>query len=191
MKFEEIWEANHLPLKNFVITKVPEREVPDILQIVSIEFYKSIQKGKEIRNPKNWLFQVTRNIIADYFKKKSKSIDSELHFANVYQEDYDGCICDIVEEVIQSLLPEKYSVPLILSDIYKIPQKEIAIQLDMNYENTKSIIRRARERLKDKVKQSVDLQYNKKGEVVSGRLKQGNDFPPEIVQMIRKLELED
>lgn len=191
MEFEEIWNAHHLPLKNFVTTKVPEREVSDILQIVSIEFYKSIQKGKEIRNSKNWLFQVTRNIIADYFKKKSKSIDSELGFANMPQEDYQDCVCDIVEQVIQSLLPEKYSIPLILSDIYKIPHKEIAIQLDMNYENTKSRIRRARERLKDKVGQSIDLEYNKKGEIVSGRLKQNNNFPPEMVQMIRKLQLED
>jgi len=186
MNFEETWNANHTALRNFISIKVPEQEVPDILQTVSLELYQSIQNGKAIRNPKNWLFQVTRNTIADYYKVKSKSTQSELGFANTAQEDFEPCVCDIVEQVIHSLLPAKYSVPLILSDIYKIPQKEIADQLDISYENAKSRILRARKKIKNKVLQSVDVEYNKRGDVVSGKLKENNDFPVELVEIIKK-----
>ena len=42
MEFEEIWNAHHVHLKNFISIKVPEQEVSDILQVVSMELYKSI-----------------------------------------------------------------------------------------------------------------------------------------------------
>jgi len=59
--FNEIWQANQLQLKNFIATKIPEQEVPDLLQLVSIALFKNIENGTPIKNYKNWLFQVSRN----------------------------------------------------------------------------------------------------------------------------------
>ncbi len=190
MEFEKIWNAHYPALKNFVSVKVPQQEVDDILQTVSLELHKNIQNGKEIRNPKNWLFQVSRNTIADHFKKQYKSNASELNFAHTEQEDFEDCICDIVEPIIKGLLPEKYSTPLILSDLYNIPQKEIANQLNLSYENVKSRILRARKKIKEIALQSTDLEYNTKGEVIGAKLKPNHNFPLELVKIIKKFEVE-
>jgi len=93
MKFEEIWEENHLHLKYFIATKVPNQDIMDILQNVSIEFFKNVQNHKEIQSPKKWLFQVTRNLIADYYKTKNQSNESELNFANTSSEGFQHCVC--------------------------------------------------------------------------------------------------
>ena len=160
MEFEKTWESNQLHLKNFIATKVPEQDVLDILQNVSIEFYKNIKYDKEILNPKNWLFQVTRNKIADYYKSKYRSIESEANFLAMASEEIQPCVCDITELIIKSLLPTEYGTPLILSDIYRVPQKEIAKQLDLSYVNTKSRIQRARKKFEEEIGKSVELSYN-------------------------------
>lgn len=190
MKFNKIWDANNEHLKNFITKKIPQQEVPDMLQNVSIELFKSLEKGVEIKNPKNWLFQVSRNLIADYYKQKSKSINLATNIDNT-SNDFQPCICDVMEQIIQAVLPESYGQPLILSDVYKVPQKEIANRLNINYENTKSRIQRARKKMKEAFELSVEFVYNKNGEIVGGRLKPNNNLPAELVDTVRKLQLED
>jgi len=189
--FNEIWEANQSHLKNFIATKVPGKEVSDVLQNVSIELFNSLDKGKSITNLKNWLFQVTRNTIADHYKNKSKSLHAKSNFSTIIQKEYEPCICDIMEQIIESVLPPKYSTPLILSDIYKLQQQEIANRLDINYVNAKSRIQRARKKLKKVFEQTVDFTYNQKGEIVGGVLKANHNLPAELVQKVKQLQLED
>ena len=191
MNFNEIWASNNLPIKNFIASKVPAPEIPDILQNVSIELFKGMQKGLKINNPKAWLFQVTRHTIADHYKQKSKAVESEYNFTSMPSEDFKPCVCDIMEPIIKSVLPPKYSVPLILSDIQKVPQKEIAERLDINYVNTKSRIQRARTKFKKAFEQSVELSYNREGNIVGGKLKAEHNLPIELVQKIKKMQLED
>lgn len=190
MHFEKIWTENYQHLKNFISQKVPQQDVEDILQTISISLYNRVQSSKEIRNPQSWLFQVSRNKIADYYQAKSKSTQSALNYVNTAATDFEPCVCDIVEQVIKGVLPPKYSTPLILSDIHKIPQKEIALQMNLSYENVKSRILRARKKMKEKVLESVKIELNNRGEIVSGKLKDGNHFPLELVTMIKKMDLE-
>jgi len=190
MEFKKTWEANHLHLKNFIALKVPEQEVPDILQNVSVELFDNIERGTEIRNTKSWLFKVSRNMIADYYKNKSKSSGAEQNFAYTVKEDFKFCACDLFEEAIKYLLPAKYSNPFILSDLYKVPQKEIAKQLGISYDNAKSRIQRARKLFKGKIEESVNLQYNNKGKIVAVALKNKHEFPIEFVKKIKNMQVE-
>lgn len=186
--FKKVWHAYSEHLNNFIATKVPEQEVPDILQNVSIELFNCIEKGTEIRSYKSWLFQVTRNTIADYYK--SKSIDSTANFTSVSQEDFKPCVCDIMEQIIATVLPKKYSEPLILSDIHKVPQKEIADKLDVTYENAKSRIQRARIKIKEAFEHSVNFTYGTNGQIVGGVLKNNNNLSVELIEKIKNLQLE-
>jgi len=190
MKFDKIWEVNKQHLKNFIAQKIPQPEVPDMLQNISIELFNSLEKGVEIKNTKNWLFQVSRNLIVDYYKQKSKSNNSVSNYCNI-SDDFEPCICDIMEQIIQSVVPERYGKPLILSDLYNIPQKEIAKQLNINYENTKSRIQRGRKKLKEAFHHSIEFVYNSKGAIVGGRLKPNNNLPADLVQTVKILQLED
>ena len=122
MNFEEIWNTHKEHLKNFVLTKVEDDAVAeDILQEVGIKLH---QNKKEIANHKNWLFQVTRNTIADYYRKKAKITQTDTTYISLPTINYQACPCDLVEVVIKKALPEKYGIPLIMSDLYKIPQKD-------------------------------------------------------------------
>jgi len=189
--FEQIWMQNYMHLSNFIGTKVPANEQDDILQDVGIAVFNQLNRGGEIRNAKSWIFQVARNIIADHYKAKAKSQEGEKEFFNIEFKSFKPCVCDIIEQIIESVLPDKYSQALILSDIQKLSQKEIAKQLGLNYVTTKSRIQRARRMMKEAFVDSIDFKLNEQGQILGGKLKSRHNLPAELVQQIKLLELED
>lgn len=193
MKIEviDIWKEHKDHIHNYVAQKVEASIVEDLVQDVFAELCESYSKNKEIRNPRNWLFQVSRNLISDHYQEKIKTAENEQTFISLPVEEYKNCLCDIAEESILQLLPNEYALPLILSDIKNIPQKEIAAELGLNYTNTKSRIQRARKKLKEVIEANTEFTYNKHNEPVSGKLKNGHSLPLQMVEMIKKLELED
>lgn len=191
MIFEDIWNNNKLHLRNFIATKVPQDDVPDLLQDVAIKFYENVNRGSEIKNYRNWLFQVTRNTIVDYHKTKIKSSEIPMDTFTHFERNFQPCVCDITEQIINQLLPKKYSHPLVMSDIHKIPQKKIAQLLNLSYENVKSRIQRARKKFKNEIEQSVELKYNKQNQVVGGHLKKSHNLPEDLLYLINKMNLLD
>ncbi|WBX76020.1 sigma factor [Tenacibaculum ovolyticum] len=74
MTFNEIWNKNKSHLLNFIKTKISTKHIAeDILQEVSLKLYDNLTKKTVIKNYKNWLFQVARNAIVDYYRKNKKA----------------------------------------------------------------------------------------------------------------------
>lgn len=191
MDFQTIWTQYKDHLHNFILTKVDDKEEAlDILQEVAIKLHKNLEKQTEILNYKNWLFQVTRNTIADHYRKKAKQDHVKMNYANFQVTDYEACACDLAEVVIRMALHKDYSVPLIMSDLYNIPQKEIAQELNLGLSNTKSRIQRARKKLKEQVEGCVDIELNKKGQITNISLKKHCMPKQAIMEEIKKLNLE-
>lgn len=189
MNFNKIWNIHKSHLLNFIQTKVDDNAIAnDILQEVSIKLLDTITKEKDIKNYKNWLFQVARNTIADYYRKKKK--DAELVTNQPkFNTDSGACVCDLSGFVIQNYLPEKYSKPLYLSDIEQKSQQEIAEELQLTLTATKSRIQRARKKLKDLVSDCVEISYNNKGQIFDFQLKKSCDLPVELKNEMEKLNL--
>jgi len=188
---ESIWNEHKEHIKNYIAQKVEPLEVEDLVQDVFAELIEAKNRKNEILHPRNWLFQVARNLISDHYQNKIMVAEKEQVFLSLPVKEYKNCLCDIAEESIMQLLPEEYALPLILSDIKSVPQKEIATQLGLNYANTKSRIQRARKKLKEIIEANTDFTYNKFNEPVAGKLKNGHNLPIQMVEMIKKLELED
>ncbi|MGQ3679308.1 sigma-70 family RNA polymerase sigma factor [Tenacibaculum discolor] len=187
MTFNKIWDTYKDHLLNFVNTKVNDKHIADdILQEVSLKLYKSFAKEIEIKDYKNWLFQVTRNTIADYYRKQVKQDKIVINQPET-NINFAPCVCDLSSFIIQQYLPEKYSEPLYLSDIEQKPQQEIADTLNLSLTATKSRIQRGRKKLKELAIECVDISYNNKGQITDFTLKKNCELPQELKNEMKRI----
>ncbi|MAQ76776.1 MULTISPECIES: sigma-70 family RNA polymerase sigma factor [Bacteroidota] len=165
-------------LKAYIIKKTNDINLAeDIVQEVMLKLVESHKKNIEVNNIKAWLFQVTRNTIADYYKDYYNKNKIEFNFNEDWKEH--SISSENISTILESdfiipmigLLPEKYAKPLHLSDIENIPQKEIALQLNLGLSATKMRIQRGREKLKSLFIECCDIQYDKSGNFSSCTIK--------------------
>ncbi len=189
MTFNEIWNKHQGHLLNFIKNNIDEALIAeDILQEVSIKLLDNINRKTEIENYKNWLFQVTRNTIADYYRKNKKHSELSLNQSES-NTNSSACVCDLSGFVIKTYLPKKYSQALYLSDIQQKPQQEIAEILDLSLTATKSRIQRGRKKLKELIGECIDIFYNKKGQVSDFQLKDNCELPQELKAEMERINL--
>ena len=161
-------------LKAYIFTKTKDKSISeDIVQNVMIKLVESYHKNTRITNVKAWLFQVTRNCIADYYKTHALKFNTEntLPFDNDYENILPQLVTsDYIIPMIR-LLPQAYSIPLERSDIDKIPQQDIAIALDLSLSATKMRIQRGRVKLRELFVECCHLEYNKEGQLIGCTVK--------------------
>ena len=190
MKFNEIWSTHKNHLQNFIKTKIDNEDiVNDVLQEVSIKLHDNLARNTEIVNYKNWLFQVARNTISDYYRKNNNLIENAIIDFENDSDSTSACVCDLSEFVIQTYLPEKYGKPLYLSDIEQIPQQEIAEILNLSLSATKSRILRARKKLKELITGCIDVLYNDSGQIADFQLKNNCELPVELKEEMERINL--
>ena len=170
----EIIQKFYNYLKAYIMKHTKNADLAeDLVQEVMIKLVESHQKNIEIKNIKAWLFQVSRHTIYDYFKADAK----DTHWDTQWKEDL--LTADEFTPIMEAdyiipmldLLPESYALPLKLSDIDGIPQKEIAVQLNMNLSATKMRIQRARVKLRELFVECCEITYDKTGTFVSCSIK--------------------
>ena len=160
-------------LKSYITSRVKDPSVADdIVQEVMIQLIESHQKDKKVENIKAWLFQVSRNTIYDFYQKHKEEFHLEGgDLSNHPDSDLSKVlVSDYVIPMIK-LLPEKYGTPLLLSDIEKVPQKEIAKRLNLELSATKMRIQRARTQLRELFIECCDLEYDKMGNFIGCTIK--------------------
>lgn len=187
-EINSIWNNFRSILIKFIQSKVSDENLAkDILQDVFLKLVVAEKEGKEIRNIQAWLFQVTRNTINDHFRKLQKSPEKEVMITDSLTESQlNGCVCDLINFVIKHYLPETYGRPLIMSDIERIPQKDIAQELGISLSGAKSRIQRGRKMLKELILECVEVTYNRKGEVSDFRLKTNCELPGDLIRELEK-----
>jgi RNA polymerase sigma-70 factor (ECF subfamily) len=96
-------------------------------------------------------------VVPEIFEKKEN---------NLYKEAE-----ELMKPLIK-LLPEKYAVPLQLSDIEEVKQAEVSKIINLSLTATKSRIQRARKLLKEKIIECCNLELDEKGNLLSIEIKQ-------------------
>lgn len=170
----EVIQEFYKYLKSYILGKVKDKNVAeDIVQEVMLKLIESHKKSQEIKNIKAWLFQVSRNTIYDYYKKNELEFNLDEDW-NIEEEPNSELskilVSDYVIPMIQ-LLPKDFSNALMLSDIDKIPQKEIALQLNLELSATKMRIQRARKKLRALFTECCHLEYDKQGNFIGCSIK--------------------
>lgn len=166
---QKIFENEFLPhinsLYNFgyYLTN-DEDEAKDLLQETYLRAYKYINYYQQGTNAKAWLLRILKNtFINDYRKKSKKPVhlsfedfytgdeSEDTGFIDLRQEVFDSLIGDEVSRALNSL-PVDYRLIILLCDIEGFKYEEIAKIIDVPIGTVRSRLHRARNMMKDKLK---------------------------------------
>lgn len=144
---EQIWQAFHGKLHRFIFSRVKDFTVADdLLQEVFLRVHARFETFKEGTNLEGWLYRITRNVIADYYRARTP--ERELPEILAEQEK---SVTEIAKEQTQQhlismiqRLPEPYREALMLAEIECLPQKEVAARQNVTLTCAKSRIQRGR-----------------------------------------------
>lgn len=167
---EELWTLFSDRLRAFIISKVKDESVAnDILQEVFLRIHQNIDKLEDQSKVQSWIFQIARNAVTDYFRKASKSSQSNETFDQEEEsKDYsifDEAVRDMVS--MMNRMPPEYCEALCLTELEGLSQKEYAEKIGISYSGAKSRVQRARTILKDMLMDCCHYQFDKYGTVLS------------------------
>ena len=132
-------------------------DAEDAVQDAFFAIAKNFSKIDEISSPKTkcYIVTITENKAKDIYRRKAKTNNADMELAPVKVdfEFSDGSLANAM-----SRLPEKYRQALSLRFLCGFSVREIAEIMELEYENTRKLIYRARESLRSELKKDgVDL----------------------------------
>ncbi|NMM50783.1 sigma-70 family RNA polymerase sigma factor [Marinigracilibium pacificum] len=167
----EIWNSSKEKLHAYVLSRFKNQVIAEeVSQEVLLKIYNSCCSEKEITNLNSWLYKIAHNTSLDILKKESHSQNS-VDFDNTINDSEKWDELSTFLEPLIDFLPEKYGVPLKMSDLDKIDQKEIALKLGLGHSATKSRIQRARKLLREEIELCFHLELDKNGVLINADLK--------------------
>jgi RNA polymerase sigma-70 factor, ECF subfamily len=170
----ELWQIHKSELFRFIFNRVKDKELAkDISQDVLLKVYAFCSAKSGVNNLRSWLFQIAHNTIIDHYRKQSKFVAEE-NLQEVTFENEEEAFSEASNYILTMLnfLPEKYAVPLKLSDIDNLKQADIARQLNLKLSTTKSRIQRARDLLKAEFITCCHFETDMKGNIISFDIKE-------------------
>lgn len=124
-----------------------------------------IHQVKESDKLFGWIYQITRNTITDHFRKNSKSINPKDIDWESSPPNFNDCVTNAINELIPTL-PDKYRIPLEMTELQNISQLEVAEKLGLNYTTAKARVQRARQMLKEKMDEILIVKTDGHGNVI-------------------------
>lgn len=166
---EKIWAEHSGKLKMFVRSRVKDEDVvKDILQDVFLKVHLKIETLKSDTKTEQWLYQITRNTIIDYFRKAKENVDPEkIQIADEGVEPTNTSRFARCLSFFVSTLPEKYREAITLVELKNISQVELAAKLKISNSGAKSRVQRGKEMLKAKIEECCNVTSDRYGNILS------------------------
>ena len=160
------WSFFENELKGFVLKRVRDKALSeDIVHDVFIKVQDKIGQLQEPQKATGWIYQITKNMIVDHFRRQSKYISaSELNW-NDDVLNFNECVENTLQKLLLTL-PVKYREALQLAELENLSQIEMAKRLGVSYSGVKSRVQRARQMLKEKLHESLIIETDAYGNVV-------------------------
>jgi RNA polymerase sigma-70 factor, ECF subfamily len=174
MDVQIIWEEYGSQLKRFLMSKVSTPEdTEDLLQEILIKTHNNLASIKEPDKFKSWLYQIARNTIIDYFRKKRPRLSDQdiLELETLSAQNPDS-INPVISELSQCIrpflmqLPEKYCQAVEAIDLKGVSQKALAVELGLPHSTVKSRVQRGRAMLSDLFNECCTYQLDARGNVM-------------------------
>jgi RNA polymerase sigma-70 factor, ECF subfamily len=168
--FEELVEKYKQPVFNFIYRTIPDAaEAEDLAQTVFVQVYKAAAKYRVEAKFSTWLFTIARNLCLNELRRRSRHPAESLEAASSPEEDAPGrqfedvrnvaapdrlVQDELVAKVSEALkdLPENQRTAILLYQEQDKSYDEISEILGTSLSATKSLIHRARETLKQRLK---------------------------------------
>jgi RNA polymerase sigma-70 factor (ECF subfamily) len=145
-----------------------EEDAKDLVQETFLKAYKALDSYVEGTNAKAWLFKILKNAYINQYRKKSRrptKVDFEEFIG--YQDKEEASIAeykDLRVEIFENLLGDEVTVAInslpidfrtviLLCDVEGFTYEEIAKIIDIPIGTVRSRLHRARNMLKEKLKQ--------------------------------------
>src|SRR5688572_316272 len=98
------WRSLYADLVNFVFSKVKDRATAeDIVQEVFIKVLTRSSQLKESEKISGWIFQITRNAVADHFRRNARPIhSSDIDWEGDPQE-FNECVAHCLKALMGTL----------------------------------------------------------------------------------------
>ena len=165
---ERIWNEHAEQLRSFIHRRIPDASVvDDVLQEVFVKIHTKIASLRDETCLQSWLYEITRNSIVDHFR--SQKPEQELPETLDSPEPNESRVLEELAECVRPMmdaLPEKYRLPLLLSELEGLPQKEVAERLGLSLSATKSRVQRGRDRVKDLFTECCQFKLDHRGSVM-------------------------
>ena len=161
------WDSLYAELLTFVQRKIKDRHTAeDIVQDVFIKVHTKSAQLKHEDKIVGWIFQITRNAVADYFRNNSKhDRDVDIDWDSSFHE-FNECVSQCLKKLMHEL-PDMYRVPLELAEISGHSQFQIADKLNISYSGARSRIQRARRMLKEKLDDLYYIKTDRYGNIIA------------------------
>ena len=146
------WSALGQRLRAYVSRRVPPADADDIVQSVMV---KLIERRDEIERDsvRAWLFTVTRNAVAEYYRQKRPAVDLDAFEDFPESESSDpaertiGALSDCLDPMLGALAAADADV-LRKVDLEGQPQIALAAAMQVPLSTLKSRVQRARTKLR-------------------------------------------
>ena len=164
-------------LKRFIRSKVSNKQdAEDILQEVFIKIYKNVATVHEDEKIQAWVYQIARNTIIDYYRKRDKDVTANPQLLqelireqtiidNNEEENKNVIVASWLKDMIESL-PDKYREALVLTELQNATQKELTDTLQISISGAKSRVQWARSKLKDVLLECCHVEMDTSGNVI-------------------------
>ncbi len=168
--FAELVERYKHPVINLIARTINDpTEAEDLAQNAFVQAYKSAHRYEVTAKFSTWMFTIARNLALNEIRRRSRhraeSLDETFsdneeqpvrqvedhRNAGPTEELLHGELVDKVDEAVNAL-PDKQRTALMLCREDEMSYEEIAKVIGCTLSATKSLIHRARETLKDKLK---------------------------------------
>ena len=166
---KKIWIDFGKQLKSFIIKRVSDASLADdILQEVFIKIHSNVETLKDDQKIKAWIYQITRNSIVDYYRRKridTKELDESLGYEVFMEEESEKEIALGLEDMVKEL-PPKYSEALHLTEFEGLKQKELATKIGLTVSAAKNRVQRARQMIKDDLMRCCHFEFDRYGTII-------------------------
>jgi RNA polymerase sigma-70 factor, ECF subfamily len=160
------WNNVQNELKGFVFKRVKDKALTeDIVHDVFLKVQGKIQQLKDTDKVFGWIYQITRNTIVDHYRKESKLLNpGEIDWES-NPPNFNECVSGVIAELIPTL-PDKYRIPLEMTEIQNMSQLDVAEKLNLTYSAAKTRVQRARQMLRDKIDEVLIVKTDGYGNVI-------------------------
>ncbi len=165
---ENIWQRFSRDLGGFILSKVNDPSLADdLLQESFVRIHNHIGSLKDETRLQSWIYQITRNVINDHFRKQEKEIRQIVTLPEASEDPDNEAMTEAVQDMIKMMdsLPPEYCEALCLTELEGLSQKEFAEKLGISYSGAKSRVQRARKMLRDMLMQCCHYQFDRYGTV--------------------------
>lgn len=166
---EAIWSEFHAQLFNFIRRRVRDDSLAqDLLQQVFLRIHTRIDTLRDESKLNAWIYQITRNVIADYYRAQSEQepLDDEFPEPESEREDFAEQLAQGILNFVNTL-PLSYREAFLLTEVEGMSQVELARRLGISVSGAKSRVQRARAKLKQMLLECCHFEFDRLGGLVN------------------------